>query len=1001
MKSITFDYVEYGKVFGDFDATDFQILDRSNDSVLNEAGKLRCEKFVQWGLKYPNPASRTPFSSRINNISACFVKLDLYYLFIQIQRREEGEYARHIGNNPRLNRPFNQIRFTYIHGDKISQLYKYIVEGYPVFLNLLYDQNPNGLGQHKNCLKDYTVPGKINNASSLIFPETTKPSWSEETKQIANWVGAALNLKNLSFQLNLYNDKLTWIDRLKIIDELQILLWPITGAFTFSLDYISDRDDINLCYYETPLSSDVSLENLRSNASFFNNLVVIRERYKNYFASEAFLEKFRKYISYGSEIIDAGEIAYALSFGEFLSKQTDALGILKRSVEISQRVGDFTKLKKICGLEIDQEIGFVLECRLALEKENLELMLSDIVTILSETPEKIPPKHLSMLIAEIPNITKSKELRQRFGGGIPLDYFGIMEFSQETLELFLIKSETLLSSNTLNSVSSWFVFYLKIPENMRNNLTDILFEFYTKSKDSHTLSPSDRETILNDLLQIYKGQVWLFATWQPGQDKLLDQCFVDLLSDRSSILIKLFEAVARTPPHKVKIIKYFLSNNLKSNSDPESLSEILEFVLSPNIDLNSKQKLDILEYSRNIIGQSFFFYLNIQRWKKIGKNCVNDLDLVEWWFFEEVSLASVDDISLFYSTMSSTTREWSARLNPFFREPIDADKLHKACLRKGQFQKNIIYAIIAVKATSDPISVSNLIHYYVNLLPSSASEDILRYVLMHINPKGLILDSEIVRLWLRKSKMIVTGQVGNISKDTELISLLNFLNKLNIVSDDLAWDLYVEDFLVVSGSVYLIATDISAYVGILPKPKSLNSKYALFFDSISRAGQIPSRTLEMNLKGYAEYAKVISSPPTDNNLHELSNLLETPEIDPNLKKQIDIYRKKNSQSSKKKDAFSNDDYLGDTKPHRRYSKPDDSPDKESRSDKSHQTNSSRQRKIDIILSLVSILVLSFFMIYFDSLQTDRGRIGAILIFLLILFLFLYMILLWISDMSER
>ena len=126
------EFVEYGKFFNEDGASDFQILDRSSDKILDIAGRRRCENFIDRALRFPEPGSKSTFTKKVPNHGTAFLNLDdEHFLFVQIQRREEGEYAKSIGNTPILNRPYNQVRFSLIEKNQADY---YISHGFPLFL---------------------------------------------------------------------------------------------------------------------------------------------------------------------------------------------------------------------------------------------------------------------------------------------------------------------------------------------------------------------------------------------------------------------------------------------------------------------------------------------------------------------------------------------------------------------------------------------------------------------------------------------------------------------------------------------------------------------------------------------------------------------------------------------------------------------------------------------------------------------------------------------------
>lgn len=306
-------FVEYGKVFIENGATDFQILDNSGDEILRQAGKVRCERFIELGLKFPTPASKTEFTQRVPNISAGFLPLDRgNYLFVQIQRREEGEYALSKKIEPRINRPFNQIRFSLVGDDQLNY---YISHGHPLFSSMLYENHDeNNLGKDANSLKDYTEEGST--VSPIVLQEIKQYDlWEKLSKNklaVQYLVNAILDTKRNESSLNLgiLAPNTDWKKRLELIEVVQILVWPLIGPFTFALDDISDNK-VDVIFSETfrDKRTIINLEKGSIRDLYFDELLRLHEGYRNLFNNDSFIKLLRRYFENGLTIMDSAKLA--------------------------------------------------------------------------------------------------------------------------------------------------------------------------------------------------------------------------------------------------------------------------------------------------------------------------------------------------------------------------------------------------------------------------------------------------------------------------------------------------------------------------------------------------------------------------------------------------------------------------------------------------------------------------------------------------------------------
>ncbi len=242
--SLDIRYVEYGKVFLENGATDFQILDYSDDEILVLAGRNRCEHFMDWGLDYPQ---QTSFSSAAGKVSVALLEYRQGYLFTQIQSRREGELSRSLGIEPRIDRPFNQVRFIYLTREQIENLFNH---GLGLYSGLLYHHPRQSgaprLASDPYALKDYNQQGRKSpvQLGESTFQALGNPAGTESAVRFsANALVAAYDKNTKKRQpLLIQAGGMSWLQRLEVIQQAQYYLLPVEGVITFALDHVTNQD---------------------------------------------------------------------------------------------------------------------------------------------------------------------------------------------------------------------------------------------------------------------------------------------------------------------------------------------------------------------------------------------------------------------------------------------------------------------------------------------------------------------------------------------------------------------------------------------------------------------------------------------------------------------------------------------------------------------------------------------------------------------------------------
>jgi hypothetical protein len=257
-ESLNFEYIEFGKIHNASDASDFVILDYSNEDIKNAAGPL-CVQFSRW-LGLPEAYS-TSFFSGLGNLSACLIPAvgrDAF-VFCQLQCRDEGEYARSLGNSPRVGRPYAQIRYILIDQQKKEEILDAFKNEKAPYSSLYYQRALEEMNLYGEiyALKDYTVPG-IERPLSIRFRDIPKEDalLTRKADQVIDFLLNIPRRYTSSFGENadlwkarVFDKDLKWHEKLQVIELVQVKLWPLTGLFTFALDYVSKSSEVFIKFY--------------------------------------------------------------------------------------------------------------------------------------------------------------------------------------------------------------------------------------------------------------------------------------------------------------------------------------------------------------------------------------------------------------------------------------------------------------------------------------------------------------------------------------------------------------------------------------------------------------------------------------------------------------------------------------------------------------------------------------------------------------------------------
>ena len=243
LSNLNVNYVEYGKVFTESGSTDFQLLDYSDEATLSAAGRKRCEYYMDWGLDYPDPPSKTPFSAEVGRVSVTLVKLRSGYLFTQIQRREEGELSRSLGMQPRINRRYNQVRFNFLPEEVFQERFSNDQKLY----EMLLFQNKRSLAGTPYGLKDYTESGQQYPFSAAAERDVSKAldeQYEVWVEIIVNALAQTNRQHSDKYSVLVETEAVDWFTKLQIVQRVQYIMFPLIGVVTFAFDYVTEQNVI-------------------------------------------------------------------------------------------------------------------------------------------------------------------------------------------------------------------------------------------------------------------------------------------------------------------------------------------------------------------------------------------------------------------------------------------------------------------------------------------------------------------------------------------------------------------------------------------------------------------------------------------------------------------------------------------------------------------------------------------------------------------------------------
>ncbi len=593
--------LEYGKYFFKDGSSDYEEL------AYTSRMKGNWRKLVH-ALDYP---SQSQFNNTFGNYSVASLPFNGSTLvFVQIQRRREGEFTR----SSHTNRFFNQIRFTVLGTDNLLSSFS---TGYSPYSDLLLKSNPNPGMPYK--LRDYTsskneisgqdskvmlhFPDEIENLNTELVPCL----WNAESDFSSSlYVTAIQHISNELAKGNkiwIISSHFNFIDRLLIAQDVQRLILPARGFVSFQLSELSTQS--------VDFGISKNLPNQKKNYQIYdldkivNNSFYSQSNENSY--SDCALKVFRWKASlkfdknswkFGSNILSEAEInVKPKQNGDYRSV---FLPTVLKFAETKEEIKKFTGKKSE---EILQELF-------------AESNSKEYVTTLSKffSPSEIISYDLSS--EEIFLVNAGHLVETFLSKGHHLDEKTLVEFLIKGQNKFgtplFTMSRTNISTNraqlfesVLNlaktnfKVLEWFI-YTELPTLFEINQSEInktlitLRDGFLKSPLTYQLSPETR-TILSPRNITARSK----SIWEAAQEKLPLFCATMNIRQRENIEISSKDfrvAIDYAHYHPLRRIleQLVLTPNyskLWNDLDPEQVTRLLRMIWDANLLESSSQLL--------------------------------------------------------------------------------------------------------------------------------------------------------------------------------------------------------------------------------------------------------------------------------------------------------------------------------------------------------------------------------------------------------------------------
>ncbi len=779
-KDFYFDYIEYGKVFLEHEASDFKILEYSSEDVLDIAGRQRCQNFTDAGLKFPEPASRSPFASLVGNISLCFIKPSKdYSLFIQIQRREEGELARSLKKTARLNRPYNQIRFTYLDLQEIEkELVNAVKMGIGIYSCMIF-QNPSpDLLKKEISLKDYK--SVVGNTRSRYHARAATVSFGDEgrLRRIINALGDYFSKEGFNnWRVKLKDLPLLTEEKLDLLDAMQVLLWPVCGLFSFSLDFVSEHPDINLHLYETSNKNVFDLDNYQQGSNnFFSDLISFRSLYSDIWGDENFISWFRKYlfeIKSIENLIDAAEISNII----LRNKPKRELFVLE-SPRLFDAICKFGHLDLFIGhANAASLLRFIIKYKDSPQLSRLS-METAIIRIVNGISTLSNDEFMGFVENFWETVDQSLNLRELFLQAIK--YNQIYSINDLPLRGLLFVEKTEIDSNV---DEDWLRVYTTFSSSIRSKCRIELVQlFERKSEVFHKLRDSEKDFVYLDLYDYYseESDVWespLFGGDILQRDERLNEIIIKKFETGEISGFDYLEYILKNSD--VNQFIWLLDNIFFNELDYKKIYDrIVDFSVRPNIAHNKM-------YDR-ICGK--LSGIELQKEMEFMYNMFPISERVEGWLFQKLAGVQPADINKYLARLQKhpAVKDGLIR-NPGLQvvlDKVDVIALFKKC-DSGEIAPSFLYAILE---RLDRFESDIALKFLVGKIPGSKlASNTLEYIAKNNIYDAVPLDVAVD--WLKKTR----AKLRSAYYDGDVDLLCNYLSKLENCTDELLWEIYVVD----------------------------------------------------------------------------------------------------------------------------------------------------------------------------------------------------------------
>lgn len=775
-------YIEYGKIFLESPrgALEYTPLNRSDNEIVINTKKFYLDEVAT----FENKSEATNESN--NNVSFALIPWDEnHFLFIQRQRRREDEFVDKRKYIPETQRPFNQVRFTFIN--KID----FNPRSFRLSQSLFFE-NPEYPGQKK--LLDYVYPCKVEVKELTIEKNKVAQSTSFQKREILARIIDVLFIKSIPQRVqkedterNIRLLKPVFIkadasldEKIFVFDELQYWLYPALGLITFASALITNRE-VNI------ILADKSPDRIEKDHLFESELPIFSDG--SYFDAVASLNEEELYSKVFEHYIRT-ELKPKESVTLFKVIETDQKFSDEEEVSI---INNFIKYIR------DGDLSKIIENRFNDYEKLLKL-----IPIL-----KTAPVSKRLIICQKVHIKVNKKLEKYY----PFHLAAINGFTKFSEELYELR-ELLRDSVTHSSEKSLEQIPLKdkaplyeefILTDCKYNKTSNILEYIPSlhfATDSIANNLNKHQLILHLLVENHEDAFWgviqaLSETkiW----NELLNQ-IIDTIETKKWSIKEIYRLWKIEPQKNTTIFLRLLAILLDSNQNPELNNNPMMFqkFLEEGRELTSNSVKKNLPYKR-FHTTSLLNWLtntnNTQVANRLRNTCIQasfpslneNVAFGNWWFLEEL-LKSEEEV--FANDYSEIIKNYQPK---FLGENVDitnksiyllsggrlsetssiVDSLPKTTnslkTERGQF--DVHFKILSFWANKQLVISKSDIVFLIDQLPDNNARSILYQLALNNSKKQL---SEIRNIpsgdaikWLKKFRIL-----SNSNEDLLLNTLL-------------------------------------------------------------------------------------------------------------------------------------------------------------------------------------------------------------------------------------